>query len=181
MATAAILTWLAGMLGVVIAAPALLAWSSAERLLALKFLIHFVGDLHQPLHAADHDDKGGNCVSLLPSEAVHQKNLHAYWDVGSVEALGGSAAEIAGKLDAGVTAADVKRMAAGSPRSWAMESFDLGKRDAYALSIRPTCGGGAESVALSAAYQAQAQKDAAAQLLKAGVRMASLLNRALGS
>jgi len=33
----------------------------AERLLALKFLIHFVGDLHQPLHAADHQDRGGNC------------------------------------------------------------------------------------------------------------------------
>jgi hypothetical protein len=36
----------------------------AERLLALKFLIHFIADLHQPLHAADHGDKGGNCIGL---------------------------------------------------------------------------------------------------------------------
>jgi hypothetical protein len=48
-----------------------------ERLLALKFLIHFVSDLHQPLHAADHQDRGGNCIGLNPPEDS-EKNLHAY-------------------------------------------------------------------------------------------------------
>ena len=55
----------------------------AERLLALKFLIHFVGDLHQPLHAADHQDRGGNCIALTPPQR-QQSNLHAYWDVAVV-------------------------------------------------------------------------------------------------
>ena len=36
----------------------------AERLLALKYLLHFIGDLHQPLHASDNEDRGGNCVRI---------------------------------------------------------------------------------------------------------------------
>ena len=36
-----------------------------ERVVALKFILHFVGDVHQPLHAADHDDQGGNKIMLL--------------------------------------------------------------------------------------------------------------------
>ena len=61
-----------------------------------------------------------------------------------------------------------------------MESFQLGRKDAYALPSRPTCADHG-SVALTAAYQATAQRDAALQLEKAGVRMAALLNRDLGS
>ena len=67
----------------------------AERILALKFLIHFVGDLHQPLHASDHKDRGGNCVGLSPSPDGRDTSLHAYWDTGVVETLGGSAQAIA--------------------------------------------------------------------------------------
>jgi hypothetical protein len=76
---------------------------SAERLLALRFLIHLVGDLHQPLHAADHHDRGGNCVSLSPPQGA-QNNLHASWDVSVVSALGQSAAQIADTLDDGALA-----------------------------------------------------------------------------
>lgn len=59
-----------------------------------------------------------------------------------------------------------------------MESFRLAQRDTYALPSRPTCGQHG-SVALSAAYQATARRDAAVQLEKAGIRMAAVLNRAL--
>ena len=151
----------------------------AERLLALKFLIHFIGDLHQPLHAADHADRGGNCIALVPPYA-QARNLHAYWDVTVVEALGESAEQIADTLDARLTPGQMKDWAGGTAASWAMESFEIGRRDAYALPSRPTCQS-AGSIALSAAYQAQAQKDAATQLLKAAVRMANLLNKTLGS
>ena len=150
----------------------------AERLLALKFLIHFVGDLHQPLHSADHDDRGGNCIGLSPSPDGQDKNLHAYWDVGAVAALGKSPAAIADKLDAGVSVMEMQAWTAGTPRDWAMETFEVARRDAYALSARPTCGSPG-TVALPAAYQTAAQKDAAAQLLKAAVRIAGILNKAL--
>jgi hypothetical protein len=154
--------------------------SQAERLLALKFLIHFVGDLHQPLHASDHNDRGGNCIALSPpSPDGKETNLHAYWDVGSVDALGSGAALIAQKLNAAISPAQSKAWSAGSTRSWALQSFALGKRDAYHLATRPTCAAPG-SVALTAAYEQTAQRDASLQLRRAGIRMASLLNKALG-
>jgi hypothetical protein len=149
-----------------------------ERLLALKFLIHFVGDLHQPLHAADHHDRGGNCVSLAPPLGA-QNNLHAYWDVSVVNALGQSAAQIADQLDIRLSTGDIKDWTQGSPQSWAMDTFEIGRRDAYALASTPTCQSGG-SVALTSAYRAQAEKDAATQLSKAAVRLAAVLNGALG-
>jgi hypothetical protein len=152
----------------------------AERLLALKFLIHLIGDLHQPLHAADHSDKGGNCVSLSPTAGVRESNLHAYWDVGVADSFGASAEQIADKLDARITPAELNAWGVGSPRSWAIEAFDVARRDVYALPSLPTCRARG-AVALSAAYQAQAQKDAADQLLKAAIRMAGLLNRAFAT
>lgn len=151
----------------------------AERLLALKFLIHFVGDLHQPLHVADHQDRGGNCIALTPPQE-QQSNLHAYWDVAVVEALGLSAAQIADKLDASLGAADLKQWAQGTAQSWALDSFEVGRRDVYALPSLPTCQNSG-SVPLSGEYQLQARKDAAVQLQKAAVRLAAVLNRALGS
>jgi hypothetical protein len=153
--------------------------AQAERLLALKFLIHFIGDLHQPLHAADHQDRGGNCVGLAPP-LDQTTNLHAYWDVAVVDALGSSAAQIADKLDASLDAGQISSWNQGTPRSWALESFEIGRRDVYSLPSRPTCQNGG-SVALSADYQERAGKDAAQQLLKAAVRLTSMLNAALGS
>lgn len=149
----------------------------AERMLALKFLIHLMGDLHQPLHVADHHDRGGNCISLSPPQGA-QNNLHAYWDVSVVNALGQSAAQIAEQLDSHLSAADINTWTPGTPQSWAMDTFEIGRRDAYALPSTPTCQSGG-SVALSPAYQHQAEKDAVTQLLKAAVRLAAVLNGAL--
>jgi hypothetical protein len=155
------------------------ATTPAERLLALKFLIHFLGDLHQPLHAADHQDRGGNCVRLAPP-IDRTTNLHAYWDVAAVEALGTSAAQIADRLDASLDAAHIKNWSQGTPRIWALDTFEVGRRDAYAIPAKPTCQSGG-SVSLSNPYKDQAAKDAATQLLKAAVRLAAVLNAALGS
>jgi S1/P1 Nuclease/AefR-like transcriptional repressor, C-terminal domain len=58
------------------------AIGDSERLLALKFLLHFVGDLHQPLHAADDHDAGGT-KELVTAEGFHPGNLHRYWDIDS--------------------------------------------------------------------------------------------------
>jgi hypothetical protein len=155
------------------------ATAPAERLLALKFLIHFVGDVHQPLHAADHDDRGGNCIGLdSRSRRIH--NLHAYWDVGVVDALGRSAEQIADQLDANISPQEMQLWTRGTPSDWAMESFEIARRDVYALPSRPTCQVSG-AIALSESYEAQAQQDAAALLLKSAIRLASILNGALGS
>jgi nuclease S1 len=149
----------------------------AERLLALKFLIHFIGDVHQPLHAADHGDRGGNCIGLA-SPHGQASNLHAYWDVDVVEALGHSPEQIADKLDSLLTGADKAIWAQGTAMSWAMESFQDARRDVYALPSLPTCLHRG-FVALSPGYEARAQKVAATQLLKAAMRIATVLNEAL--
>jgi S1/P1 Nuclease len=152
---------------------------AVERLLALKYLLHFIGDLHQPLHAADHLDRGGNCVGLAPPIAGSLKNLHAYWDVAAVSALGHSAESIAATLDEQISAEDRAQWSMGNSHTWAQESYELGKRDAYSLPILPTCQQPG-AVTLSDEYQRQAAKDAALQLKRAGIRIAILLNGALG-
>src|SRR6516164_8628958 len=58
--------------------------SQAERLLALKFLLHFVGDVHQPLHSSDHHDRGGNDVSVVYGRRRVGSPLHTYWDHNAV-------------------------------------------------------------------------------------------------
>ena len=68
--------------------------NDAERLLALKYLVHFVADIHQPLHAGYRDDRGGNTVQLR--FLMRGSNLHALWDTGLIENLGlGNAALLA--------------------------------------------------------------------------------------
>jgi len=153
----------------------------AERLLALKFLIHFVGDLHQPLHSSDHQDRGGNCIGLSPPSPDGQEtNLHAYWDVGAVDAQGESAAAIAQQLNASISDTQVKSWSTGSSRDWAMEAFALGKRDAYHLPTLPTCAAPG-NIALTADYEKNAIATAKLQLQRAGIRIAWLLNQALGT
>lgn len=148
-----------------------------ERILALKFLTHFIGDLHQPLHSSDHQDAGGNCIALTP-EVNGSNNLHGYWDTGVLKTFGDTPEAIADKLDAETTAAQRKAWAKGTTRQWAQQAFVLAQKDAYNLSSRPTCAAKG-SVTLSEAYQAQAEKDADLQLRRAAVRLSMVLNRAL--
>jgi hypothetical protein len=156
----------------------------AERWLALKFLVHFIGDLHQPLHTADHADRGGNCIALSPPADGQENNLHAFWDVGAVAALGHSAAQIAAALDKQISIEDMQNWTSGDTNSWTRESFALGQKDVYNLARPaeqlPTCQAPG-AIALSADYQAQAAQDAALQLKRAAVRLAGLLNSALGA
>lgn len=67
-----------------------------DRLIALKYLIHFVGDVHQPLHAGFLDDKGGNTYQL--QAFMHGSNLHALWDAGLIESLGEDTRALAARL-----------------------------------------------------------------------------------
>src|SRR2546421_663821 len=83
--------------------------SDAEKAEALMFVIHLVGDLHQPLHAANNNDRGGNCVPVaylssqpkqIGSGENFRPNLHGVWDTELVDqvAKGRGATEFAGAL-----------------------------------------------------------------------------------
>ncbi len=156
------------------------ATTAEERQRAFRFLIHFVGDLHQPLHAIDHNDRGGNCVPVTFAGLTKPMNLHAFWDTAAVHPLGGSPEAIAAKLDARVTPEMVSNWSAGDTRAWAQESFDIAKAWAYDLPSRPTCADTVMPVKLNQTYLQHAVQVAGTQLAKGGVRLAWLLNQALG-
>jgi hypothetical protein len=150
----------------------------AEQRLALKFLIHFVGDVHQPLHASDDQDRGGNCIAITPVPGARSANLHAYWDTGVMSALGASAPAIAADLKHDLTTMQVKAWSEGDAGAWARESFMVAKTLSYQLPQRPTCHAPG-TVSLAPSYQASAQQAVRTQLEKAGVRIAFVLNQAL--
>jgi hypothetical protein len=136
---------------------------------ALRFLIHFVGDVHQPLHAADRQDKGGNDEKLN----WHGKrlSLHQVWDQEVVTALGRDFDDIAAASDASLSPQQKQQMSAGTPADWANESFALAAREIYAP--LPPYG----RIHLPDDYMMRESSVARLQLEKAGLRLAATLNR----
>jgi hypothetical protein len=149
----------------------------AERLLALKYLLHFIGDVHQPLHASDNQDRGGNCVHVLLGEH-RTSNLHSFWDTGVLAPLGSDPRTVATSLAKEISPVDRARWAAGTPTAWARESYGVARSVAYTIRSRAGCESDVAPIALSDAYQAKALTAAKTQLERAGVRLAWVLNRA---
>jgi hypothetical protein len=162
---------------------------------ALKFVIHFVGDLHQPLHttAAPLDaaraakaraaggseetnclkkkypnDRGGNCLDVRIDRAAG--NLHAFWDDDIVAALSpdtDAAAEMLIKNTPSTTT-----IAAGTPIDWTNQSHRIAVKIAYGMlppGAMPELTGGDGS------YEAKIEPTAAGQLQAAGIRLAAIL------
>jgi hypothetical protein len=143
---------------------------------ALKFLIHFVGDIHQPLHCADNNDKGGNKVQVMAG--AKKTNLHAVWDNATVNAIGPDAATIAATLSARITPENAAQWSTGTPEQWAGESFLIAKTKIYPAF--PGTGSTLAPIILPDGYPASVGPIAAMQLAKAGVRLAAVLNATLG-
>jgi S1/P1 Nuclease len=138
------------------------------RLEAFRFLIHFVADLHQPLHAADRHDKGGNGFAVM--EGRRRSNLHRVWDQDVVEALGPDPMLVAGSIEAGLSPQDRQKLMAGTPADWANESFQVAAREIYARI--PAYG----PVRLPRDYTSRERATVRQQLLRAGLRLAAILN-----
>ena len=147
-----------------------------ERVVALKFLLHFVGDLHQPLHAADDHDRGGN-DKKVSAAGLASGNLHHYWDDVFVQQLGPNAKSIASDLIGHISEDQVRQWSQGTASDWAMESFKVAKDDAYGQLPEANA---KHVYRLSDDYMATATNDVALQLSKGGVRLAFVLNQTLG-
>jgi S1/P1 Nuclease len=141
----------------------------AAKLDALRFLIHFVGDLHQPLHSADRHDKGGNNLVVLLNKK--RTNLHHVWDEELVEALGPDVNQVAGGIEAGLSPQDKAKFASGTPADWANESFAVAAKEIYAR--LPPRG----PVRLPRDYADREKAVVRLQLARAGIRLAMLLNQ----
>ncbi len=149
--------------------------SPAERLLALQFLIHLVGDLHQPLHACDNDDGGGNEVQVTAKNFKHG-TLHGYWDNAVVAQLGRKPEAIARKLMRQTNPEQLARWQRGSIRDWTREAFGVARDIAYAK-LPPADRDGV--YVLDASYAEAAKRAAAQQLMRAGIRLAWLLEQSI--
>jgi len=146
-----------------------------ERRLALQFLLHFVGDVHQPLHASDDHDQGGNKKTVSGS-GIPSNNLHHDWDTEFVKRLGTDDGTIAQQLIGAITDTQIAAWSSSTPVDWAQESYALARDKAYGLLPAPTSPG---HYRLSASYVSEAKTVVASQLSKAGVRLAFILNTAL--
>jgi hypothetical protein len=97
-----------------------------ERLIALKFLLHLLGDVHQPLHTSDDHDAGGNRKQVA-GDGFTGNNLHHLWDTEFVERVGRVPGETAAHLRAGISEEQRGLWARGTAADWAMESFALAR------------------------------------------------------
>ncbi len=157
-----------------------------KRVMALRFLVHMVGDIHQPLHAADDDDLGGNLKFVLIPESPMGRRLHGVWDTDLVKrALRGvSDADYAQNLLKKHRETDIPAWQAGELRDWMKESHSLSKLVTYSKLPNFACGKEWPStivapVTLPETYLADAAETIPMQLAKAGARIAWLLNEAL--
>ena len=97
--------------------------SLADKQLALRFIVHIVGDLHQPLHVGKCCDRGGNDVKV--SWFGKPTNLHAVWDSQLVDEEQLSFTELAAKLERHISPQDVMKWWDINPRDWISESAEI--------------------------------------------------------
>jgi hypothetical protein len=172
-----------------------------QRAIALKFLVHFVGDVHQPLHVGLGCDRGGNDVEV--EWMGETANLHSVWDNKIYDSWRLSYSEFADFIDT-VDTTEIEKIQRATPVDWLNESQDF-HHEVYRCSVSRDrcpclCGdcdngysifGGCTSrpcmlsvsgpIRLSWAYRYRARPIVERQLLKAGLRLAAVLNWALSN
>lgn len=140
------------------------ASSQADKQFALAFLIHLIGDMHQPLHVGHADDEGGNKIQLTWFD--RPTNLHRVWDEHLIEFQLLSYTEYTQALDtASVTV--INQYQRGTINDWMFESNQLADK-IYKLTKAGD--------KLSYRYNYWFIKDLNQQLLKGGLRLAAILN-----
>ncbi len=139
--------------------------SREQRVEALKFLVHFVGDIHQPLHAGLARDRGGNDIKVTFFE--NRTNLHSLWDSGMIRRPKKGWSEYSTDLAGTVTPQRMTAWTTLDPADWVTESNKLALSHAYAV---PKDG------QIGQAYFNRNMPVVNEQLAKAGMRLAALLN-----
>jgi hypothetical protein len=140
--------------------------SAADKRLALRFTIHIIGDLHQPLHAGRPGDRGGNDVKVTWFGA--DTNLHSVWDSKMLESRQLSHSELAGWLAGSITLEQIIAWSNPDPAAWIAESVEL-RETLYPADPK-----------LSYAYPYRYGSALDGRLSRAGVRIAAYLNRIFG-
>ena len=146
-----------------------------ERKVALMFLVHFVGDMHQPLHDGDDGDRGGNAVQVTLDGV--KRNLHSVWD--GLVSHGGDGMptfeEMLSRVNAEIDRDNTSSWITGNMATAAtMEGWEI-SRDQIYPDVRKAHG------QLGKDYMRRMQRVVDGQLARAGVRLAAYLNQAFGA
>ena len=170
--------------------------SDDEKAKAIRYLIHFAGDLHQPLHTTSNNDVGGNCLPVQFFDQADLTNLHASWDGLIIErelvTRHQTVAQFASDIDQRF-ASKRAEWTKNAPQfdKWAWETHLLAMQVAYgdltpeppaeALQTTPDCDAekarlGALHIKIGDAYEQEAIPVIETQIAKAGYRLAAILN-----
>jgi hypothetical protein len=164
--------------------------TDAEKAFALKFIVHLVGDLHQPLHVGNGLDMGGNKCKVQ----FHGRNtnLHSVWDEGMIEFMKLSYTELATYVSQSRTLEEIRKWRSGDVLDWALESKKLRAKIYPAnvtsskspMSVMEYCRTditvtGEIMPKLSFEYSYQFVPVLEQRLFQAGLRLAMILNAAL--
>ncbi|MCU1294572.1 MAG: nuclease [Bryobacterales bacterium] len=166
-------------------------WSELD---ALRYVVHLVGDIHQPLHDASDADLGGNCQQLNTAFG-RAKNLHSLWDGGIIGAMDVNAKSLTASLEKDIAAmseADRQAIAAGDQDDWVWQGHQLAIEDIYGKLHIPTqpvmfpkgCPEAPMAITtfqpvIEGAYVDAMKPVVREQLTRAGLRLARLLNESL--
>jgi len=148
-----------------------------DRAEALKFLVHFVGDLHQPLHCAERNhDKGGQDVMLDFPGQDKPCNLHFVWDTLLIRQYidRGRIADYAYSIDARIPAKSIDDLSKGTPIDWANESRAVAAKYVYAGFPQNS-----SPQRVEARYIEGSKVIVEQQLARGGLRLAAILKTAL--
>lgn len=152
-----------------------------ERLTALAFLVHFVGDIHQPMHAGDHQDLGGNRVAANYGVVGGRANLHGIWDGWLAERAISTPPSGPSAILAGLSAQERSRLAAGSVEDWSREMWGKARDLAYKTMLPDPCGPpSTERPVLDEAEVRAMIPEVRSNIAAGGLRLARLLDDALG-
>ena len=170
--------------------------SDEEKATALRYLIHLVGDLHQPLHTTSNNDQGGNCTPVQFFDEPKTSNLHSVWDGMAfnrdLAARNEKLSDFVDRIDrqyASKRGGWIKN--APEFDKWAMEGHAIAQKVVYGdldpkppvekYDPKPECKVerdrvGALHIAARDAYEKAAAPVIEEQLAKAGYRLAEILN-----
>ena len=137
-----------------------------NKLEALKFVVHFVGDLHQPMHISRAEDKGGNTIQLNYEDKG--TNLHSLWDTKMLEQQGLSYEQLAVKYD-NVPAKTIRQWQKDPLIKWVWESYEISSK-LYAEVDQMS------SRKIGEAYYQQHLPTMEVRIRQAGIRLAGVLN-----
>ncbi len=142
--------------------------SKTDKVFYLKMLIHFIGDLHQPMHIGRLEDKGGNDIQL--QWFGRSSNLHRVWDTNMINDYGMSYSELANSLPE-LNRNERKAIQQGTILNWVEESQDVANQLYESVEV-------GEKLAYGYSYTWWGTVET--QLQKGGLRLAKVLNDIFG-